>query len=144
MPKPAPVLEWHVHLARRHPRRAIIVAVAVLAVAAICYAAFRQPVFALVSGVLVALSTADFLVPIRYRVTEGGIEMRCGLSLRRMTWSQVRSCYRDESGLKLSPLPAPSRLEAFRGIYLWFGDDNAEAIVREVGSRRPVAAESTA
>ena len=143
MSKPATVLEWRVHLARRQPRRAAIVAVAIVATVVICHLAFQQPLFALVAGLLVALSAADFLLPIRYCITDDGIEMRSGLSLRRMAWSQVRACYRDAWGVKVSPLARRSRLEAFRGIYLWFGDGNAESVVHAVASHRPSPVEST-
>jgi hypothetical protein len=143
MSKPATVLEWRVYLARRQPGRAVIVVVAILATAAICQLAFHRPLFALAAGVLVALSTAEFLLPIHYRITDAGIQMRNGLSLRRMAWSQVRGCYRDAWGVKVSPLARRSRLEAFRGIYLWFGDDNAESILHVVAAHRQ-AAESAA
>ncbi|KPJ63510.1 hypothetical protein AMK68_03805 [candidate division KD3-62 bacterium DG_56] len=69
--------------------------------------------------------------------------MRNGLSLRRMAWSQVWACHRDAWGVKVSPLARRSRLEAFRGIYLWFGDDNAESILHAIAACRP-AAESAA
>ena len=144
MSKPATVLEWRVHLARRRPRRAAVVALAVLATAVICQLAFDRPLFAIVAGLLVAFSTADFILPIHYRITEAGVQMRAGLSLRRMAWSQVRACYRDAWGVKLSPLPRPSRLEAFRGIYLWFGDDNADSVMHAIESYRPAQAVSSA
>jgi hypothetical protein len=143
MSKPATVLEWRVHLARRQPRRAIIVALVVLATAVICQLAFDNPLFAIVAALLVIFSTADFVLPIHYRITEAGIQMRAGLSLRRMAWSQVRACYRDDCGVKLSPLARPSRLEAFRGIYLWFGDDNADSVMQAIESHRPARAESS-
>jgi hypothetical protein len=45
-----------------------------------------------------------------------------------MSWSQVKSVRRDALGAKLSPLARPSRLEAYRGIYLWF-EGNAEDVM---------------
>lgn len=116
-----------------------MVVVAVLATAVICQLAFHQPLFALAAGLLVALSTAEFLLPIHYRITDAGIEMRNGLSLRRMAWSQVRTCYRDPRGVKVSPLARRSRLEAFRGIYLRFDDDNEESILRAITGHGPAA-----
>jgi hypothetical protein len=139
MSEPATVLEWRVHLARRQPRRAFIVAVAVVATAAICQAAFHQPLFSLAAGLLVALSTADFILPIHYRLTEAGVHMRSGLAIRRLPWSQVRSCYRDAWGVKVSPLARRSRLEVFRGIYLWFGDDNAQRVIEIIAAHRAPA-----
>jgi hypothetical protein len=40
----------------------------------------------------------------------------------------VRRVVRDEESVRLSPFPRPSKLDAFRGILLWF-DDNAEDVM---------------
>jgi hypothetical protein len=99
----------------------------------------------LAAGLLLA-AISDFLFPIRYRMTEEGMEARGLVMRRRMGWSQVKRVVRDELGVKLTPLARPSRLEAYRGIYCWFAenaDEVMEFIARHteaVGGddRRPV------
>lgn len=81
----------------------------------------------LAAGLLMA-AISDFLCPIRYRMTEEGLEARGLVMRRRMEWSAVKRVVRDELGVKLSPLPRPSRLEAYRGIYCWFAE-NADEVM---------------
>lgn len=115
-------MQWHVHLARRDPRRALGVVLFIIASAAVAYAVWHHPLAALITAVLVGSSVAEFLVPIHYRITCDGISCRNFLSVRYLKWADVRRCYRDARGVKLSPLSKRSRLEAFRGIYVWLGD----------------------
>jgi len=81
----------------------------------------------LAAGLLVA-AISDFLFPVRYVMDEEGVWARGLVMRRRMAWAQVRRVARDELGVKLSPLARPSRLEAYRGIYLWFAD-NADEVM---------------
>ena len=115
--------QWHVHLARRNPRRALAVVALIIASAAVAYAVWHHPLAALITAVLVSSSVAEFLLPIHYRITSDGISCRNWLSARYLKWADVKRCYRDTQGVKLSPLSRPSRHEAFRGIYLSLGDD---------------------
>lgn len=50
-------------------------------------------------------------------------------------WENVKRCYVDDLGVKLSPLDRASRIEAFRGVYLRFGD-NQDAVIEAVKSLR--------
>jgi hypothetical protein len=45
-----------------------------------------------------------------------------------MRWDQVRRVSRDDLSVRLSPFPRPSKLDAFRGILLWF-DGNADDVM---------------
>jgi hypothetical protein len=125
------VLRWRVHLARRSPARAAAAMMIVLAVAACAYAIWARPVAAAVAGLLVFAAVAEFLLPLHYRITRQGISCRNLLSARYLKWAEVKRCYHDAHGIKLSPLPRPSRLEAYRGVYLWLGDD-ADAVIAAV------------
>jgi len=124
-------LEWTVHLARRRPRQAAAaLAVIVLGSAAAGYG-FGSPFFGLLSFVLLTASISDHLFPLRCRIGADGVEVRGLLHRRRMAWRQVRRLARDDLGVKLSPLPRPSRLEAYRGIYLWFAG-NADQVMAAI------------
>lgn len=126
--QPPVVLTWRVHLARRQPLRAAAAAFFVIASAAAAYGLWLHPLAAAVTGFLVLSAVAEFLLPISYRIGPDGVWCRSFLSLRHLAWPDVKRCYRDARGVKLSPLSRRSRLEAYRGIYLWLGDDGEAAV----------------
>ena len=129
-------IEWTVHLARRNPRKTATALAMVTLGAVAAWWGFRSIVAGILSLVLLLGSVSDYLFPVRYRLSEAGIEAAGLLFRRRMKWGEVRRVVRDELGVKLSPLPRPSRLEAYRGIYLWFagnGDEVMEEVARRTG-----------
>jgi len=123
-----PALHWRVYLARRAPRRVAVCLLAALAAGTAAYALWGLPWVAAAAAGLVLCSVSDFLLPLHYRIDERGVTCSGLLSLRRLEWPRVRRCCRDGRGIKVSPLPAPSRLEAYRGIYLWL-DGNEQEVV---------------
>jgi hypothetical protein len=124
-------MQWDVHLARRKPWRAVGVSALIVLSAAVAHGIWHHPLAALVTAALVASAVAEFLFPIHYRITSDGVLCRNFLSARYLKWSEVKHCYRDAQGVKLSPLSKPSRLETYRGIYLWLGDD-PEAVLAAI------------
>jgi hypothetical protein len=127
------LLEWTVHLARRHPGKTVF---AVLVVAAGSLAAgfgFRSLAAGMLAGILLIGSISDYLFPVRYRLGPVRIEARGPLFRRRLGWGEVRRVFRDPAGVKLSPLARRSRLEAYRGIYVWF--EGNESVVMAAISR---------
>ena len=120
------ILAWRVHLARREPRRAVVALLAVLFALTLIHLAWGAPLLVVAAGLAMLGAIGEHLFPIYYRVTNQGVYARNLWTVRRLTWPRVRRCYRDAHGLKLSPLRVPSRLEAFRGIYLWFEENEAE------------------
>ena len=134
--QPEPVLlEWRVHLARRPPLRAAVSLAMVIAAACSAWVVMGSPLFAVTVALLLLAAIADGLFPIRYRMTPQGVSARGVWSLRRMRWPQVRRCYRDAHGIKLSPLSRHSRLEAYRGLYLWL-EGNEGAVLAVIGRCR--------
>lgn len=117
--RPETALTWTVHLARREPRRAVVALLAVAVTSAAAYAVWMHPAAPAIFGALVLAAVGEFLLPVTYRVGPDGVWCRNLLSLRHLEWKDVRRCYRDDGGIKLSPLSSPSRLDAYRGIYLW-------------------------
>lgn len=98
---------------------------------------FRNPIGGLLGAAMIALSTADFWMPIRYRLTDVDARRSVGFSHSSIQWSEVAQVREDDLGAKLSPLRNPSsRLEAFRGLYMHF-DGNRDAIMDRI--RRQVS-----
>jgi hypothetical protein len=121
--RPQSVIRWRVHLARKHPLRAAAAIFLIIASAAAAHLIWPHPVAALAAGLLVFSAVAEFLLPIHYRIGADGVWCRNFVSVKRLKWADVKRCYRDAHGVKMSPLSGPSRLEAYRGIYLWLDDD---------------------
>ncbi len=121
-------LTWTVHLARRAPGRAGGAVGMVLLGAVAAAVGFRNPAAGILTLLLLGASISDYLLPVRYRLDRAGIDARGLLFHRRMRWKEVRQVRRDSLGVKLSPLSRRSRLEAYRGIYLWFGENETEVM----------------
>ena len=121
-------LTWSVHLARRNSRKTAWALLAILLGALAAGVGFRSAAAGMLTLILLLGSISDYLFPVRYRLSRRGIEARGLLFVRRMSWNQVRRVVREAAGVKLSPRPRHSRLEAYRGIYLWFQDNEAEVM----------------
>jgi len=121
-------LTWTVHLARRRPRQAAAVVAVILAGSVAAGLGFQSLLLGLLAALLLVASLADYFLPLRYRLAADGVSVRGLWHHRRLQWPSVRRVVRDTSGVKLSPLPRPSRLEAYRGIYLWFSANEPEVM----------------
>lgn len=129
---PDTVLEWTVHLAVAQPARAVTAAVLSAGAVTLTALAFPNGVFALAAAWLLFASLAEFFLPVTYRLTTQGAEARHLWTFARIEWRAVKRKYLCEDGIKLSPLASPTRLEAFRGVFLRFGRDNREAVISAV------------
>jgi hypothetical protein len=123
---------WSVHLARRQPRKTawLLAMIGFAAVAA--GVGFGSVVLGLLAGVLLVASVADYLFPVRYTMDSDGVSARGLWQRRHMKWRQVRRVIRDEAGVKLSPLPRPSRLDAYRGIYAWIREHDQDEVMAAI------------
>lgn len=119
-------LRWQVHLARRAPKRLGVVLVALLGVPLIAYLLFRHWLMAVAGFWMIFSACAEFLLPVRYSMSEQGVRQRTALGVRVMNWSEVKRVVASKGGVLLSPFAQPSRLDAFRGIFLWYGDQEAK------------------
>jgi hypothetical protein len=117
------ILEWSVHLVRRQPERAWVVAATALFAAAAGIFFFKSIVFGAGGLLLILSSTAEFLLPIRHRITNSGVTSRCGLTRFEIAWPAVKRAIPLREGVRLSPLSVASRLDAFRGVPLRFAED---------------------
>ncbi len=127
-------LEWEVRLWESRPtqRRKVLVAAGFAAVAAVLlfgrdpFPPATAPFMALVGFATIVVSTAELFFPLRYRLDGEDARVRCGASVTAIRWADVKRLVPMEDGVKLSPLAAPSRLDAFRGVYLRYaGNEGA-------------------
>jgi hypothetical protein len=115
------VYRWRVHLVRQQPERLPVVLLVLIGAPVMGLMLMGHWLFAVASFWMVFSATADYLLPIRYELDAQGVRQK-GWSPRVMSWDRVRRVVWGEQGVLLSPFAQPSRLDAFRGIFLWYGD----------------------
>lgn len=122
---------WTVHLARQAPERLPIVVLVLMGAPLVGGLLMGHWLFWLVASWMLFSATADYLLPIRYEADEMGIRQR-GWSPRFMYWHQVRRVVWGDQGVLLSPFVHPTRLDAYRGIFIWYGThkETVEQLVR--------------
>lgn len=129
-----PILAWKVHLLREQPTKLLLV----IPVAALSLVAsrvfFGTFSFGFIALLLVMASLAEYVFPIRYQLDSQGAQARTLTGFTRIEWRRVKKYYLDDGGIKLSPLSRQTRLEAYRGVYLRFGNrrDDVMDAVKEI------------
>lgn len=123
-----PVLTWKVHLLRENPSKVFLIAPVLLASLLICYAVSHSLLYMAVIAFLFVSALGDYLFTVRYEIHDWGASARTLFSKTLIEWDRVKKYYLDDRGIKLSPLGHQSRLEAYRGVYLRFGDNKEEVI----------------
>lgn len=122
-------LTWTVHLLRGRAGRLPRIAGCTLFVLLCGLLLFHNPLLALLPTLALLLSLAEFLFPVRYTLTGDYARARQGLMTLEIAWPDVRHAYHAPDGIKLSPLKSyNSRLEPLRGVFLRFGDNEADVV----------------
>ena len=116
----APALVWSVHLVRRAPQRLPVLGMVLFLGAGCVWLMFRQILPVLAAVALLLGACTDFLFPIRYRLDAEGLWADGLTSRMHMRWKEARRYVLEPRAVTLTPLPAPSRLDAFRGVTLRF------------------------
>jgi hypothetical protein len=111
-------MEWKVALGAADPKKRL----AVITVAVFCGLlgfVFTKSLIVGIVGVAVILAgTAEVFLPCKYRLDVKGATSKIGLSEYFIAWDEIKREIEDDGGIRLSPLPEPTRLERFRGVYL--------------------------
>ncbi len=109
---------WQVHLLRAEPGRLPGI-VMVCGIGAACvWLMFGAWLPALAALLLLVGSVSEYLFPITYRLTPGGVTQESLTTRIVLPWSAIRRCRVGRRGILLTSLAVPSRLDAFRGILL--------------------------
>jgi hypothetical protein len=111
-------LAWTIRLYEGQAgRRAAILAVALFG-ALFGWLLFENVLIALLGFAAILGSTAEYWLPLHYRIDKNRAAVRCGISVTAIEWSDVKRVVTSEQGWKLSPLAEETRLSPFRGVYL--------------------------
>jgi len=133
------LVEWTVHLLRREPGRARVVFAAMAFAMLLGWGLFRSLLFSLVGAVMIFSATAEYLLPIRYRLTTHRACASYGAARLEIEWERVRRVDVGRMSVKLSPFLQANRLDAFRGVLLRFASEdeaaNRAAVLRIVEER---------
>ena len=127
------LLRWRYHPVKEGGWRLVAVTAFVIGVP-VLVGSLYGPFYILLSLVILGASLGTYFLPTEYTLYAGGLETRFIGVTRRFTWAQFRSFYPDRNGVLLSPFPAPSRLENFRGLFVRFSG-NREAVLAIVRER---------
>lgn len=130
----APALAWSVHLVRCAPHRLPTLVMVVFLGAGCIWMIFHQILPVLAAVALLLGSCSDFLFPIRYRLNAEGLWADGLTSRNQLRWKEARRCVLEPRAITVTPLPVPSRLDAFRGVTLRFAPSG------ETGDRASVLA----
>ncbi|MBL8067994.1 MAG: hypothetical protein JNM28_06070 [Armatimonadetes bacterium] len=122
-------MAWSVSIGEGHPRKRAALAVVTLAAGVFGFA-FLGMWGLLISLAAVFVSTAEYWLPIRFRLDEAGAESKIGLSTNLLRWGDLKRLIHTADGVRLSPLPSPSRLDEFRGVYLRFAGNREEVLAK--------------
>jgi len=146
------ILEWTVHLLRRDPARARVIASCMLLSSALGVWMFQSAIFALVGPLLLFSATAEYLLPIRYRLTDSRATAAYGAARLEIAWDRVKRRDLAAGQIRLSPFAFSNRLDNFRGVCLRFAapgeSGDRDSVIRVVDERiafaRPTESRSAA
>ncbi len=118
------ILTWRTHLLRQEPRRLPVLLLTFALGASCVWMMFMAlpPVLAALG--LMTLAVSEYLLPSRYRLDATGATAEGGAGKCKIAWRETRRVVELKNGILLSPLPAPSRLDAFRGVLLRCAPDH--------------------
>lgn len=132
----APVVEhsWRAHPLRQRPGAGLL-AVGVIAMLGLATGVFAgHPAWGPVAAVVLVLTLNRFFFPSRFSIDAEGITAAYPMRKQRLSWRRVRRLVCDQYGGYLGTRAVPSRMDAWRGMHLIFGDDR-DATIAEIRSR---------
>jgi len=72
----------------------------------------------------------------RFTIDSDGVAISRWLFTKRLTWKRVRSMVNEKNGVFISPFPVRTRMENFRGVFLFYRD-NQEEVIDALRSHKP-------
>ncbi len=120
-------LQWTVHLARLRP---VLIFPIFLCMFVSAYTAWHIAggLLSVAAVFLITTSVREYLFPITYTIDSHGARAKGLMHSKSLSWQDVRKAYRDNNGVKLSTLPSQSRMDRFRGLYLFIPEENEKIL----------------
>lgn len=135
------IVGWRIHLLRQQPERLPLLLSIAVFVCLVAWLLFHN-ILVICAGLFMLYSaTSDYFLPATYRLTDHAAYSRSGINQFVLEWKAVRRVLLYKDGVRLSPLPTATRLDAFRGVYLRFASEdepgNKEEILETIARLRP-------
>lgn len=125
-----PVIAWRTHpLVEEPARRTILLAGAILGFGVVAGMTLVSPVLGGVSVVVLTVSVSRYWAPTQVQLDAAGVHIRHLGRVRNRPWSDFGRLSMHGDGIFLGPFRRPSRLDAFRGVFLRCNDE-LEAVRR--------------
>jgi hypothetical protein len=125
-------IRWRIRLSDRDPRKTWVIWAAGVLAFSVGALVFKNPLLGIVGFAIIFGSTAEFWLGSAFSIDEKGASVRTGFSISAMEWRDVKRVIKDSGGIRLSPLEQPGTMDAFRGVYLRYGNENREHIEKAV------------
>ncbi len=94
---------------------------------------------ALFASIVLTASMWRYFVPVTYELNTDGIHQWTPGRHRRIPWNEIRRYDADPAGVMLLPYPEACPIDAFRGLYLSWGDRGEEVMDQVRYYLEPVA-----
>jgi hypothetical protein len=124
-------LAWTSWPVRQRPRSLLLVIPVCGAALASVFFLTKEASWVGIGALLLAIGLREYFLPAHYILDSEGMTIRYLLWSRRQSWGRVKRMVPQKTGVFLSPFPGPSRLEAFRGMFLRY-DANKEKVLEAV------------
>jgi len=100
------------------PWKTLLLALSVAGSGIIAGVSFAEPLFGLISFLLLALSVGNYWIPSHYTLDESGVKIKRLWSIKQRAWHYYKRAASDSGGVFLGVFISPSPLDSFRGDYL--------------------------
>ncbi len=122
--------EWHAHpAAQNHPKLCMAIII-ILTIACLIYITSEIFLWSMFAVILLTMALQRFFFPSRFQIDAKGITAKYLLGKKRFDWKFIRRFNYDANGGYLSTRKLPTRLDAYRGMHLYFSSDRKEIIER--------------
>jgi hypothetical protein len=133
-------VRWRYWPLTARPAISAVGVVVILAAAAAAYYISENAVVAAICLLALAASLQSHFLPRRYALDDAGVAV-VALGIKKVRpWEYFHSYYGDRRGIMLSTFSYASRLDAYRGVNLRFGEADRERVAAFVAGKLPYAA----
>jgi len=127
IPKEGDELSWRVHPLTESVKRSVMVIGIIVLFCSVVHLSFGELFWTILSLVFLLASLSPYFLPTVYTLNDKEVIVKRILTTKRL-WTSFRGFYWDQNGVQLSPFTYPSRLDAYRGLFLRFGDNKEEVL----------------
>ncbi len=113
---------WHAHPARERRAQAVMAVAIILIFSALILASFGSIAWGVVSLAVMVAGLNRFFFTSRFVIDDEGITASYPMRRLHLRWAELRRFMHDRHGGYLSTRARASRLDAYKGMHILFGD----------------------